>query len=340
MQLAIRIGSAGVDFAVGLSDGALVETHKSTSDPQQHALTVLEEIERTATVLKEKYQLQRVAFAFAGSADSEKGRLVRGRQFHGLDDFPLADWSQKILKLPASVHNDTQLAALAEAQRGGGRDRHVVLYVSVGHSLDAALTLGGQLYPQRPEVSACELGQMRPGLSADRAEETLDAIASGWGIAAAGQLRLSDPISHPLKPLQQHIRSLNPDDVRQRLIEVEQVEEEFAGDLLNRCDGRADALTAKLIAQAAAEGNEIAREILAHACQALGWGIAQAITLFAPEVVIVGGGVSLSGEALFLGPLRQQVDRYVFPRLHGTFEIRPAEFADDGAVRGALIWRP
>ena len=77
-----------------------------------------------------------------------------------------------------------------------------------------------------------------------------------------------------------------------------------------------------MVAQAAGEGNEVAREVLARACQALGWGIAQAITLVSPEVVVIGGGVSLMDESLFLLPLRREVERYVFPPLAGTYRNR------------------
>ena len=93
--------------------------------------------------------------------------------------------------------------------------------------------------------------------------------------------------------------------MRQRLIETEEASEEYTADLWERCDGRIENLTAKMVAEAAGEGNEIAREVLTRACQALGWGIAQVITLVSPEVVVVGGGVSLVDESLFLAPVRR-----------------------------------
>ena len=76
-----------------------------------------------------------------------------------------------------------------------------------------------------------------------------------------------------------------------------------------------DQLTAKMVAQAAADGNEIARDVLGHSGQALGWAIAQVITLLAPEIVVVGGGVSLIGPQFFFDPLKEAVAKYVFPPL-------------------------
>jgi glucokinase len=75
---------------------------------------------------------------------------------------------------------------------------------------------------------------------------------------------------------------------------------------------------------------------LHHAIEALGWGIAQAITLLAPEVVVVGGGVPQIGEVLYLGPLRAQVERFVFPPLLGSYQILPAALGEEVVVHGAL----
>ncbi len=91
--------------------------------------------------------------------------------------------------------------------------------------------------------------------------------------------------------------------MRQHLIAAEEASEEYAADLLERCDGEIDKLTAKIVAQAAADGNAIALDVLHHSWQVLGWGIAQMITLLAPAAVVIGGGVSLMGEPLFFNPL-------------------------------------
>ena len=44
----------------------------------------------------------------------------------------------------------------------------------------------------------------------------------------------------------------------------------------------------------------------------------------------------LAGEALFFAPLREEVDRYVFPPLRGTYRIVPAELGEEIVVHGAL----
>jgi glucokinase len=80
----------------------------------------------------------------------------------------------------------------------------------------------------------------------------------------------------------------------------------------------------------------LARDVFLHACQTLGWALGQVITLLAPNVLVIGGGVSLVGEELFLAPLRQEVERYVFPPLLGTYHIVQAKLGEDVVVFGAL----
>ena len=90
------------------------------------------------------------------------------------------------------------------------------------------------------------------------------------------------------------------------------------------------------MAEAAKAGNKAALAIFRRATQTYGWAIAQMITLLSPQVVVIGGGVPLAGEALFFAPLRKEVERYVFPPLRGTYRIAPAELGEEVVVHGAL----
>jgi len=60
------------------------------------------------------------------------------------------------------------------------------------------------------------------------------------------------------------------------------------------------------------------------------------VTLLAPNVVVVGGGVSQLGEELFFAPLRQHVAGYVFPPLTDFYQILPATLGQQVVVHGAL----
>jgi glucokinase len=231
--------------------------------------------------------------------------------------------------------NDCDAACLAEARFGAGRGQRVVFYVTVGRGIGGGLVIDGRLHAGAG-LAAAEIGHLRPGLNATEPDQTVESLASGWGIAAAAQARLVEPTGRQFLPFSNAGDAHRPEQVRQRLIEAEEAAEEYAADLLQRCDGQVERLTAKTVAQAAADGNEVAREVLLRAAQALGWAIAQTITLVAPGVVVIGGGVALCEESLLLEPLRKEVDRYVFPPLRGACRIARAELGELVVVHGAL----
>jgi glucokinase len=344
MYLGIEIGGTKLQLGVGTGrDADLTAVVRHDVDATRGATGILEEIERSATALLQKHVIERIGFGFGGPCDSAAGIATKSHQVAGWDGFPLARWCRETLGKPAVIGNDCDVAALAEARLGAGRGAGSVMYVTVGTGIGGGLVLEGKLHGAgRPAVA--EIGHLRPGLLADRPDMTVESLAAGPGIAAAAVARMTG-VARPLDSLRPTAGwegdtpaepSARRRQVRQRLADVQQTEEEYIADLVQRAGGDAEQLTARLVAQAAAEGNAIAAEVLEHACQALGWAIAQTITLVAPEVVVVGGGVSLIGEQFFFAPLRAEVGRYVFPPLAGSFRLVPAALGELAVVHGAL----
>lgn len=83
----------------------------------------------------------------------------------------------------------------------------------------------------------------------------------------------------------------------------------------------------------------MAVEVLHEACRVLDWGLAQVITLLAPETGVVGGGVSLIGETCFLRPLRREIARYVFPPLADSYEVVPPNSENSSSSTEPWRWR-
>jgi glucokinase len=335
MYLGIEIGGTKLQLGVGRADGTLVAFERFAVEPKLGAQGILKQIEASARVLIARHRVKAIGIGFGGPIDAAHGVVIKSHHVPGWEDFPIADWCRSTLERPTRLQNDCDVAALAEASLGAGRESRVVFYVTVGTGIGGGLVIDGKIYSGSGH-GAAEIGHLRPGLHAHDPDQTVESLASGWGIAAAAQARLSDPISHAFVSLTSGLDRRRPEEMRQRLIETEEAAEEYAADLWERCDGKLDHLTSLMVAQAAGDGNEIAREVLARACQALGWGIAQAITLMSPEVVVIGGGVSLMDQSLFLAPVREAVARYVFPPLAATYRIVPAELGEEVVVHGAL----
>lgn len=310
MFLAIEIGGTKTQLGVGAGDEAkLTALERFSVDPAHGAVGILQQIKQAAPPLIAAHRVRGIGIGFGGPIDAVQGLAVKSHHIQGWDRFPLVEWCRTELGLPAALGNDADLAGLAEAHFGAGRGHNPVFYITVGTGIGGGLILNGVIYTGSGH-GAAELGHLRPGLDAENPEQTLESLAAGWGIAEQARRRATERLA------------VDSNDA-------------LAGDLVHR-SGELSTIQARHVAEAAADGNELALAVVASAARALGWGVGQMITLLAPQAVVIGGGVSLMGESLFLKPVRAAVDHYVFPPFRGTFQILPAQLGEEMVLYGAL----
>ena len=96
-----------------------------------------------------------------------------------------------------------------------------------------------------------------------------------------------------------------------------------------------DARGPELVAQVR-DGDAAARAVWDEAMEAVGIGIANLVHVFAPTVVVVGGGVWRNGE-LVLGPVRDAIHRYG-PKGPPP-EVTAAALGDDPGLIGTAAWQ-
>ena len=68
----------------------------------------------------------------------------------------------------------------------------------------------------------------------------------------------------------------------------------------------------------------------------LAQGLKSCIMLMNPACIVIGGGISKAGEALF-GPLREELGRQITSWSRATIDVRPAALGDDSILWGALV---
>jgi glucokinase len=307
--LGIEIGGTKLQFGVGAGDGSeFADFRRLNVSAQRGAEGILEQLAGVGRELIGRHGVKCAGIGFGGPVDSAQGRTIKSHQVAGWNDFPLVDWCRQILGVRTVLGNDCDVATLAEARYGAGRGRRVVFFVTVGTGVGGGCAIDGQVLGRgRPAIA--EIGHLRPGLDAVDPHATVEARASGWGIAAA---------------------------VREALSSRPGVGRHEVSDLLSRCQGDVAHLTTVTIADAARDGNQLALQAIDDACRTLGWAVAQVVTLLAPDIVVVGGGVSLLGEQLFFRPLRRYVRQYVFPPLERSYELVPAGLGEQVVVHGAM----
>jgi glucokinase len=228
-----------------------------------------------------------------------------------LKDVPLRELMTERLGLPVYVENDASCAALAEAFHDGRMAvPHLVMF-TVGTGVGGGLVLNGRL-DRGATGAASEVGHTVIGLDlTDGAPPhsgvfpqagSLEVLASGRALdSLADEAARADANS-------------------------------FLGKRLTREGG----VTGHDAVDGAREGDEASIRCLRILGERLGIGIANAITMFDPLEVVIGGGVSAAGE-LLLGPARETAWKYAVPGAGSQCEIRLARHGPRAGVLGAAL---
>lgn len=88
--------------------------------------------------------------------------------------------------------------------------------------------------------------------------------------------------------------------------------------------------------QLANNGDEVAKQIIAEAVDALSFAIGSAANLVNPKLIILGGGVSEAPEHLLIEPLKLRLSRYTLPQTVENLEVVKAKLGYDAGVIGAI----
>jgi glucokinase len=212
---------------------------------------------------------------------------------------------ERRLRLPLWVGNDADAAAWAEYRFGAARGADLALMITLGTGIGGGIVLGGRLQRGAHGVAG-EWGHMRVvpdgRLCACGNRGCWEQYASGTALAQTAR-------------------------------EVARNSPAAAAGLLERVSGRAEALTGEVVAQAAAAGDALAGELIAEVGHWLGQGIADLAAVLDPDVVVIGGGVSVLGEAV-LGPARERLQRALPGR---GFRPGPAVVAAELGAQAGLV---
>ena len=235
----------------------------------------------------------------------EKGIVVVAPNL-GWKDYPLRDRITSRFGLPATLDNDANCATVGEWWLGAARGGRNVVGITIGTGIGGGLIINEQLYHGASDVAG-EIGHTTIDVNGRHCKcgnyGCLEAYASGPAIATRAREAL--------------------------------MREDTASLLPALVDGQLDRITAELVYDAAKKGDSLANEIVRDTARYLGAGIASLLNVINPDVVVIAGGVTRAGEALF-GPLRAEVRRRAFTPAVQAAKIVAAELPGTAGVVGAV----
>jgi len=95
-------------------------------------------------------------------------------------------------------------------------------------------------------------------------------------------------------------------------------------------------LTTEVIFEAEKKGDVLASDVINQACAYLGAGIANAVNLLNPQVVVIGGGVSEGGLS-FIRRIEKEVKKRAFPSATKNLKVVKAKLGNDAGFIGAAM---
>mgnify|MGYP002778886750 CR=1 FL=1 len=312
----VGVDLGGTNIVVGVmpTDGSrelAVRAQPTRADlgPEVVVDRIVQMIEDAITIARAETGARREQFVgigigAPGPLDRERGVVLVAPNL-GWRDLPLRSLVSDRVGLEATLDNDANCATLGEWWTGAARGGRNVIGITIGTGIGGGIILDGRLYHGSSDVAG-EIGHMTIDSTGRRCKcgnyGCLEAYASGTAIAERAR-----------EALEVGEDSLLP---------------ELAG-------GRMDRITAALVYEASERGDALAREIVRDTARFLGAGIANLLNTFNPDVVVIAGGVTQAGEALF-GPLNAEVRRRAFRPAVEACRIVPGTLPGSAGVVGAV----
>jgi glucokinase len=315
MYLGIEIGGTKLQLGIGPGDGTIAALWRGVVVPADGADGIRKQIEGAVSELlanakRGREEFKGVGIGFGGPVDDATRTVIKSHQIAGWDGFPLAAWIEEITGLPAVLGNDADVAGLAEALFGAGKGLSPIFYITIGSGIGGGLIINGEIY-RGCGRGAAEIGHLDFHVKLTEGASTsmkVEDLASGWAIDrfARTEADLPGNENSPLLTLVQR---------------------------------NTEEITARHVAEAAAQGDRLAKSILARPRIILASAIAQVIVLLCPRRIILGGGVSLMGEKVLFQPLRSELGGIIarqFPAFLRCYDIVPAALGEEVVIHGAL----
>lgn len=316
MGLSIGVDVGGTKILAGAvaEDGSIQATSRRPT-PRHDAEAVLAQVADVVAELRDGTDeaIDGVGVGIAGVVDAERSRVYFAPNLRW-SQVPARALLEASTALPVVVENDGNIAAWGEYRFGAGRGTSDMVLVTVGTGIGGGIVIDGRLF-RGAHGAAGEIGHINA---------VPDGRACGCGRGGCWEQYASG------NALVREAREL----AAERRSE--------AGLLLSLGDGTPEGVQGPEVTQAALAGDPIAREAFARVGTWLGRGLADLAAVLDPEVFVIGGGVSESGDLLLASARSTLNDKLIGQQNRPAPLVRAAELANSAGIVGAadLVRQP
>lgn len=300
----IDLGGTKISGALATLDGEILNTYTIPTKAEEGENKILERlisvIEKVLSDGKKiADEIKAIGIGSPGPLDTKKGTIITTPNLP-FKNFNIVAPIVEKFGIDTYLDNDANAATIGEYMFGAGKGTENMIFVTVSTGVGGGAVLNKKVYRGNTS-NALEVGHMT--LQEDGPQcgcgnyGCLEALSSGTAIARRAKEAIETGAETSLKQYQE--------------------------------------LTSYEVFKEAASGDKVASEVLNKALNYLGIGIANIITSFDPEVVVIGGGVSKAGDVVF-DKVKEVVRKRCFTTLADNTKIVPAKLGTDAGVIGAV----
>lgn len=303
----IDIKHSSINIALINFKGDLIDTKKNIpfkNENTQESLNMLCNIinKFIDNLIVPKSKILSVGINISGRVNTETGQSYS--QFY-FNEKPLSEIFQEQLDLHVTIDNDSRAMSYGEFMSGVVNREKNVLFINVSWGLGLGIIIDGKLYYGKSGFSG-EFGH----ISAFDNE-----IICHCGKKGCLETQASGSYIH--RKFLEKISEGNSSILEKRITKGETITQED-------------------VIEAALKGDMLAIELIEEVGNTLGRNIAGLINLFNPELVVIGGVVSITGDYLLL-PIKSAIKKYSLNMVSKDTVIKISKLGDSAGVIGACM---
>lgn len=300
----VDLGGTKISTALSDLEGKIINQTTIPTDAHEGEVPVLNRIinsiEKVVNDSAVSYEdIKGIGIGSPGPLDAKQGIIITTPNLP-FKNFNLVKPISEKFGVPVFLDNDANVAAIGEFMFGAGKGAENIVFFTVSTGVGGGAILNGKVYRGHTS-NALEIGHMTVAPHGPRCNcgnvGCVEATSSGTAIAKRAHEALSTKVETSLRKYEN--------------------------------------VTSYEVFVEAAAGDPVAKDIIDDAINYLGIAVANAVSIFDPEYVIIGGGVSKAGDVVF-DTVRKVVNKRCFKSMAESVKIVPAGLGTDAGLIGAV----
>ena len=308
----VDLGATNVRVVLGDEEGRILARLSEPTEKKKGPEGISQQIIRMIRSIRygefKPENVKGVGIGSIGPLDLVRGGAVKPANIP-YDFIPLIEPIKKAFGVPTYLLNDCTTAVIGEKHYGDGKAVRNLVYVTLSTGIGGGVYVDNHLLIGK-DGNAAEIGHVVIDM-----EGRLTCGCGGKGHWEA------------------YCSAKNIPNLA-RLIFEEKRPKEVEKSLLMKCaKGNRANITAKMICDAAKDGDALSLEIMDKVGELNAMGFATIINAYDPELITVGGALALNNVDLVMKPIKKRVGDYAINRVP---EIKITPLGDDVVLYGAL----